>query len=379
MSSLPFAPTPDPDDVTLVQQIQQYWNSGNQASAIELLRPKAAEGRTWAAALMAWLTMQQGYPAIDESITWAIKAAELGQPLQAIHTFNNVVGHVGSFPQLGERLSELLAIAAPWAGGIDPVGQGWNLVAQGQPALGLQMMSLSIPWPASEPQMAGLVTQIASRSRELDEILVAARESRATVDLNAGDARAAIEKARTDLETSAKQAGLLVTTVLSDATNSLFKADAARNAKESTGAWIAGLAVLGLAALVAVLPVGLHYLDMGPSYTAIEQIALHLASTAALGTFAGVLLARARSRDRAAQRAHDLSTAMGTMISYSNQISDPTEKERFMMMMGQVVLQAHLTTGSGQATKDVESVSGMLAIANLLKPAAATTTTSSQT
>jgi protein-S-isoprenylcysteine O-methyltransferase Ste14 len=144
--------------------------------------------------------------------------------------------------------------------------------------------------------------------------------------------------ARGDLETKAKQAELLVATVLSDATNALFKADAQRNAKESRFAWVAELVVLGLAAVVALLPVTFHYLRWGPKYSTVEQIGLHLAFTAALATFAGVLLARARSRDHAAQRANDLSTATGTMISYSNQIFDPAEQQRFMTTMGQLVL-----------------------------------------
>jgi hypothetical protein len=58
---------------------------------------------------------------------------------------------------------------------------------------------------------------------------------------------------------------------------------------------------------------------------------------------------------------------MGTMISYSNQISDPAEKQRFMMMMGQVVLQAHLTSGPSHGVKD-DQVSGMVTLANLIKP-----------
>ncbi|MFJ8894941.1 hypothetical protein ACIRCZ_10170 [Leifsonia sp. NPDC102414] len=230
------------------------------------------------------------------------------------------------------------------------------------------MMMLS--WPLQvEPQLNALADQARTRIGELDEVVAGARLRQSEIDSTVGEARAEIDKAKDDLKTSAKQAGLLVTTVASDATNALFKADATRNAKESRGAWLAGLIVLGLAAVVALLPVGLHYLHLGPKYSTVEQIGLHLASTAALATFAGVLLARARSRDQAAQRANDLSTAMGTMISYSNQISDPTERERFMTTMGQLVLQAHLTSGSKQGAKD-ESLSGMIALLNLVKPAA---------
>ena len=358
---------PEPDEVALVQQVQQLWNQGSQQPATDALRSKAGSGSPWAAALLAWLLMQQGQPGIGESITWAIRAAELGVPGQAFHTFNNAVAQLPADPQLATRLPELLKWTLPTMGGVDLVGQGWNLVAQGQPALGIQLMELPAPWPASEPQLTALVSSAAERKGELDQIALAARQQRSALDDEVVQARTAIEKARDDLETSAKQAGLLVTAASSDATNALYVADAERNAKESRGVWAAGLAVLGAAAFVAILPVVLHYIGVGPTYTAIEQIGLHLASTAALAAFSGVLLARARSRDQAAQRARDLSTAMGTMISYSNQISNPVEKERFMMTMGQMVLQSHLTSGSKKGAKD-DSTSDLIALANLIKP-----------
>jgi hypothetical protein len=362
----PTPPNPfDPNDVALVQQVFQLWNSGNQPAALDMLRPRAEANLPWAAAFMAWLLVQQGVVGHPESVTWALKAAELGAPWQAGQTFNNVVGNVGSNPQLAELLPELLKWAVPWMG-IDLVGQGWNLLAQGQPEFALRVMTTPTPWPLLEPQLSALAEQGKARVNELDELLATARQRRQDFDENITLSGGAVTKATDDLTTSAKQAGLLVTTVLSDATNAGYKADATRNEKESQGAWIPGLIVLGLAALVAVLPVVLHYFHVGPEYSTAEVIGIHLASTAALGTFAGVLLARARSRDRAAQRSHDLSTAMGTMISYSNQISDPVERERFMTTMGQVVMQAHLTTSSGTKSKE-DPLPGLLALANALR------------
>lgn len=361
----PAAPV-DPNDVAILQQVQQQWNSGNQAGALDMLRLRADANLPWAAALMAWLHVQQGIAGLPESVTWAIRAAQLGAPWQAAQTFNNLVGNLPSLPHLAERLPELLHWAAPWMSGIDLVGQGWNLLAQGQPALALQIMTTSAPWPLSDAQLTALGEQGRARVSELDGLLPTARERRDEFFVQLGESSASVEKLTDDLTTSAKQAGLLVTKVLSDATNTLYKADATRNEKESKGAWISGLVVLGLAALAAVLPVGMHYLGLGPAYSRGEVIAVHLASTAALGTFAGVLLARARSRDRAAQRAHDLSTAMGTMISYSNQISNPVEKERFMMTMGQVVMQAHLSSGSGSKPTE-DSLPGILALGNALR------------
>ena len=316
---------------------------------------------------MAWLLVQQGTPGHPESVEWALKAAKLGAPWQAGQTLNNVVANIAANPQLAERIPELLQWAVPWTG-IDLVGQGWNLLSQGQPELALRVMTMSTPWPLFEPQLSALAEQGRARVSELDDLLAAARERGQSLNESATEYDSAISKATDDLTTSAKQAGLLVTTVLSDATNALYKEDASRNEKESRGAWVSGLVVLALAALAAVLPVALHYVGIGPSYSTGEVIGVHLASTAALGTFAGVLLARARSRDRAAQRSHDLSTAMGTMISYSNQISDPVEKERFMMTMGQVVMQAHLASGSGSKSKQTEdSLPGFLALTNALR------------
>ncbi|MGF9753946.1 hypothetical protein AAII07_01995 [Microvirga sp. 0TCS3.31] len=356
----------DPHELATLQQVHQQWNSGNQAPAIEALRPLAEEHRPWAVALMAWLRMQQGYPGIEQSIPLALEAAELGMPWQAVHTFNNVVAHLPSNPQMAERLPELAEAAQPWPSGIDPIGQGWNLLGQGQPEWAMRLMSMTGFWPAGPADWEPLVAQARARLQDLENLTASAREERERVSVHAGEALGAITKASDDLQTSAKQAGLLVTASLSDATNALFKADAERNETESRSAWRAGLAVLGAAALVAVLPLLLHYLGAAPSYSATAEVGAHAASTLALATFAGVLLARARSRDQAAQRANDLSTAMGTMISYSNQISDPAEKQRFMMTMGQLVLQAHLTVGGGHHGKD-ESLSGMLALANLVR------------
>jgi len=363
--------TVSPDEVSAFQEAFQNWNAGNQSLAIDRIRPHAESGRVWAMALLSWLLMQQGAGGLGESARWAVRAAHAGHPWQTWQVFNNLLGNLPSSPDLAGDLEGLLAVM-PSVTGIDIVGQAWNAQAQGQPALAMKLLNYVVP-PTPEtidPRLqflsdraGGALTEI-ERSRENIRVLAA------EVDAISEEARQQIARASDDLKTSAGQAKLLVTTVSSDATNSLFKADAQRNARESKGAWITGLAVLASAALVAILPVILHYLQIGYKYSGIEQLGIHLVSTAALASFAGVLLARARSRDQAAQRANDLSTAMGTMISYSNQISDPVEKQRFMMMMGQVVLQSHLASNSNSKATSDDSLSGMLALASLIKPAA---------
>lgn len=359
----------DPGDAALLRQVHDHWISGNTSAAIHELRGRANQNCPWAAALTAWLLRQMEDPSLNESIDWAIKAAELGLSGQIGPTFAKVLAQLPEYPNLIHRLHDLLKWSSPGPDDVDLIYQGLNLVASGESDVALQVMSMVTTLPATNSQWNVFGQQIRERTDELAGILDDAREQRDSLGVSVKQAETAIDKARGDLETSAKQAGLLVTTISSDATNAHFKADAKRNEKESAGAWRWGLIILGAAAVVALLPVVLHYLNVGPRYSSGQQIGVHFASTVALASFAGVLLARARSRDQAAQRAYDLSTAMGTMISYSNQISDPVEKERFTTAMGQVVLQAHLTSGTKSGSKD-ESVAGMLALANLMKPAA---------
>jgi len=365
MIIMPDAPV-DPNDVSILQQVQQLWSAGNQAAAIEALRPRAEAEVVWAVAMMSWLQAQQGFTGSNEYVDWAVRAAALGSPWQVSNVLNNLIANLPTMPHLVDRIPELLKWTVPGVAGVDLVSHGWNLLAQGQPDVALRVMSATTQWPLAEPQLATLAEQGRTRISELNKIINSAQDRRMAFEQAVSIASQEVDQARSELTTSAKQAGLLVTTVSSDATNALYKEDASRNEGQSKGAWRWGLIVLALAAVAAVLPVVLHYFNVGPAYSTFEVIGVHLASTAALGTFAGVLLARARARDHAAQRAYDLSTAMGTMISYSNQITNPVEKERFMMTMGQVIMQAHLSSGAGSKAGE-DPMPGVLALANALR------------
>src|SRR5205809_351566 len=68
----------------------------------------------------------------------------------------------------------------------------------------------------------------------------------------------------------------------------------------------------------------------------------HLAPTLVLAALSGILLSRARGRDRAGQRAGDLAVALGTMFVYSGQIQDEAERQRFIHEMGRVVIESYL-------------------------------------
>ncbi len=194
--------------------------------------------------------------------------------------------------------------------GVDLVGQGRNLIAQGLPDLALRLW-LSAPWPIPEPQLTALVEQGRARADELNSILTSVRETRETFGTAAADSGEAITRARDDLTTSAQQAGLLVTTILSDATNALYKDDAKRNEKESRGVWTWGLIVLGFAAITAILPVVLHYLNVGPKYSTPEVIgrdyfkceqSLHSGSRGVRSRLDGAIRDRERSKPIAWRR-----------------------------------------------------------------------------
>jgi len=356
---------PNSEDVAAAQEVFRAWQEGAQDAAIARLRPLADEGRPWALPFISWLYMQRGVPEMAQGIPYAKKAADLGMPWASVNLFNNLMGNAAAFPEGLESALELIAHSAAWWTGIDPVGQGWNLISQGRVADGVRLMSLRNP--AASHEWDALTEAARAQAKQVNAVLKSVTTLEAQVNTAAAAHQEAMEKARNDLETSANQAELLITSVTSEATGTLFKNDADQNEEESKTAWIWGLVVLAAAATVAVAPLILHYLGTGPDYSTGALLGAHAGSTAALATVAGVLLARARARDLARQRANDLSIAIATMITFSNQIKDEAERQSFMATMGQLVLQAHLTT-SQQGHQTEESRAGLIALANQVRP-----------
>lgn len=345
------------------QQAFQEWQTGNQPGALSRIQARADADEPWAVALLVWLFTQQGIPSFPQAMPYAKRASELGMPWVPFHLFNNMVGNIASNPQLLEPVLELAELTAPGAWGIDPVGNAWNLLQQGQPEPAVRLMGLSsafggAPWTE-------LLQRFREQQTEIDVVGATILLKKNELDDTLRENEEAISKARAELETKAKQAGLLVSAVNAGSSQKLFDDDAARNERESQIAWRLGIGVLAVAACVAALPLVLHYFGMGPDYKENALLGAHAAATLALGAVAGVLLAKARARDRAHQRARDLSTAMGTMISYSNQIQDEAEKQRFMLTMGQLVLQAHLQSGDSHTKED--SYAGMASLVNAMR------------
>jgi hypothetical protein len=339
----------------------QSWQQGQQQDAIERIRSFADQGEGWATALLAWLYMQQGLNGYPQAVPYAKKAQSLGLPWIAATLFNNMINNLQGSPQLLEPTMDLLSVGPMLMSGADPVAQGWNFLSQGRPDIAVRMLSIRGPYPSTPQAWDALVAQAQATIQQVEDLAATARTRVAAVEQAAQKGLEAITHERNEVETAAKQTGLLVSSISSDAVNTLFKADAERREKESSRAWRGGIAVLVAAAAVAVLPLLLHYVGGGPHFTSNGLLAAHATSTAALGTIAGVLLARARGRDRGAQRSSDLSTAMGTMIAYSNQIADESEKQRFMLTMGQLILQAHLQPDAPPRDDSAPTWASMLA------------------
>jgi hypothetical protein len=101
-----------------------------------------------------------------------------------------------------------------------------------------------------------------------------------------------------------------------------------------------------LSVLAAATPLAIYYFDRITKRTPWLQgnhvLAAHTTFIVALGAVAGVLLARARGRDRARQRARDLSVALQTMFAYSESIADLNERQLFIRESGRTVLEAFL-------------------------------------
>ncbi|WP_193613573.1 hypothetical protein [Nocardioides lijunqiniae] len=355
-----------PGAVETAQFVFQQWNATNQQAAIDRLTEPADRAEPWALALMVWLSMQQGAPGFDRALPYAQKAQSLGMPWVPYHLYNNMVGHIASAPHLLDQLVDLIQEGTGTiTSALDPVGQAWGLLSQGQIESAVKLMGVTMRFSPNPESWDAVVRDAQRRTNEVRDLLADAQSTQADLRQIAARSEVDIEKWRTDLETKARQAELLISSVNSGAVNALFDAEAKRNAGESKTSWRWGIGVLAAAACVAVLPLVLHYLGIGPDYSMGGLLGAHAGSTAALGAVAGVLLARARGRDRAHQRARDLSTAMGTMISYSNQIQDEAEKQRFMLTMGQLVLQAHLQGDSGGAKED--SFAGLAALLSVMR------------
>jgi hypothetical protein len=216
-------------------------------------------------------------------------------PWVAMNLINNIIGNAPNVPQLLPRALDFFEANPLPATGIDPIAQGWNLLSQNLPDAAVRVMSVTANFPTTPASFEPLLGQLREQAREVGDIVTSTRNARQTFQDEYERSIASIVKRRTDLETTARQAGLLVTSVNAESVNALFDAEAERNDKESRNSWTWGIRVLVAAAAVAVLPLLLHYLGLGSDYSNGILLGTHIGATAALGAVAGVLLARSRA------------------------------------------------------------------------------------
>jgi hypothetical protein len=348
-----MAPSSNDESALLdLQTAFSEWNAGQQEPAINRIRRWADQGESWANALLSWLYMQQGLPGLRQAVPHALAANGAGMPWAAWHLYNNMVANLPANPDLVDPAVELLEASLWGWTGVDVVGNAWNLLANGQGAAALRLLRAAVVAPRDASDLAPSVEQAKASVRSLQFAATEVQQIAATTRSAADRGTAEIEKAIGDVTTKANQAGVMISSINSGALNKNFTDESKRARKESQRAWYSGIGVLFAAAAMAVGPVVAHYLGSGPDFTGTALLAAHAGSTAALGTVAGVLLARSRGRDSAQQRANDLAIAMSTTISVGNDIKDESERERFQLAMMQLVLMTHIQGSANSTSSD---------------------------
>lgn len=339
-------PTPTPEMVSLVREVYNLWQGGQQQDAIDRLNDQheILSDDVWPRAWLLWLHSQQGEPGYRLGIPIAERLIEEGAGFLTWSFLQGMTTNLHAWPSLIEPALRLTRALSSWPmvnpipDFIQPV---WNLIGSGQDQAAAILLLATTMIPPATP-LSAIVDDANSRLAAIKKAAGRSQGQANRVSELAAEESSKIAKIVEDLKTKAQQAEILVDSVTSVAVNERFETTAKRNEDESKTAFKWGMWTLAAAVAVTALPLVLHYLGMGPDFSALQVLGAHASATLALGTLAGVLLSRARGRDRARRRNSDLATAMGTIIVYSGQIHDPEEKQRFMQTMGQLVLIAHL-------------------------------------
>lgn len=320
----------------------QNWNSGNQEAAIEGLRSMAESGERAPLLLLTWLLSQRGQSFWGEGIGYAHKAAELGMPQALTYYFPSVIGdptHRGQAPGLARE-----AAAGGWP--LDGLPNALGVLQQGDPATAVALIEAAAEPRPSADAWAGLIR---SARADLDalrgsatDIAEARQRALSAIAENEQEVRAR----RVEVETRSSSLLQLIERITNAEATSYFDEEARRYGGEARWHWLAGLAVLTGAGLVALTPILIYYYQRyqgaDPWLNESDAVVAHATATLAFAAVAGVLLARARGRDRARQRARDLAVALQTMFVYAEQIGEAQEQRAFIREMGRLVLEAFL-------------------------------------
>lgn len=341
-----MAPASDRQDA--IASAVQQWNTGDQAAAVDQLRPLADAKDPVALGLIVWFLHQMPQPNPSAALDYADIALDQGNPW----VINYVINIAMNDASLRPRLAGMIRKAVRNGSQVDPIGNAMTPFQQNDPATGVAMMEAAAgPFPRPE-SVTHFLDEIRSERDQVKETSETVREQRDNTLAAFSSAAQDVESARGRVQTRADQLETLMDQVTNAEAQTLFDTEATKNEQEGARLWKRGIAVLSLAAGIAVLPILIFYVAHLFGQDAFEDqnlVAAHFAPALALGAVAGVILARARGRDRAGQRARDLSVALGTMFAYSNQIRDETEREKFLRDMGRTVIESFLQAdGAGE-------------------------------
>lgn len=350
--------TPTPDSGHTIQEIPaqalQMWTTGRQAEAMELLRPLANNGEVVASTLMAWFLQQTGEPGWRNAIPYVERAVRGGNTTAINYVIGNMMNDVALRPQAAELIRTALGFGLQ----LDPIGYAQQFVQSGNIALAAEVLQTpASPYPATPEGWQELVAQARVYRERLADDQSAGDEGRRRIE----DLVAEVEREVTDstgrIRTQTGQLFTLIQAATNRQAEAIFEDEASSLRKEESWYWRAGIAIVSAAAVIAVLPLMLHYFGHGPQLTSAQLLAAHFTAAGSFAVVSGVMLARARGRDRARQRARDLTLALSTMFAYAGQIQDEAERSRFTYEMGRVVIESFLRA---DASSGSDESSGLL-------------------
>lgn len=314
------------------------WQQGNQQAALDRIRPLAEQHDRLALGLISWFLHQMGEPHWRDGVPYAMEAARAGLPW----VLNYYLGNMLNDPNLRGQAAELMQLAVNGGLAVDPIGNAMTPLQQGDHATAIALLEVAVV-PPNQQAWAEFMEAARSDADSLAHTAGQVQEERTRALEMIADHEQQVASAKDRVTTQSNQLMTLIEQTTNAEAQSLFDKEAEKNEQQATNLWWGGFIVLVLAACLAVTPLFLHYREVdGHHLQGAALTTSHIAPTLALGAVSGILLSRARGRDRAAQRARDLSVALGTMFVYSGQIADESERQRFLHDMGRVVIESFL-------------------------------------
>lgn len=301
--------------------------------------------------MIAWFLHQTGEPGWRTAIPYVERAVRAGYPLAA----NYVIGNMMNDPGLRRQAADIIKMAVGYGFQVDPIGYAQQAATQGDPQAAARFLTAPFgPYPTSPSGWDDLVEHAKTATQHLAEVEHSGVQKHSSIAARAEEIETLADEVTGRIRTQAGQLFTLIQAATNRQAEAIFEDEATSLRAEEKALWRGGIAVVSFAALIAILPLALHYLKLGPDFTSSNLLTAHFTSAASFAVVAGVMLARARGRDRARQRARDLTLALSTMFAYGGQIEDASERSKFTYEMGRVVIESFLradaSSGSDEST-----------------------------